>query len=278
MTNYVAAYDTESLRCINGVRSIVKQHQKYNAPATFFLVGELLAQPELAEELVQLLDDPLFEVGSHTYSHELVKPHKSLGSNVPNDEKLREQIEKSIQIIGDTFHKPILGFRSPCGFYNGIRGETKLLRMLWDNGIRYVSTKLMGRGDTVPSELSEPYWYDGEDILRPIAELPAHDWHDNVLKGYNFCPTAWPPSLPWGYPEKPPQTPQQEAAIYRKGMDYAVGHGTAYYSPVMHPWSIYRFNHEAETVGLLLQHAKESGMQLLNFGMQFRQFMQAHPI
>lgn len=277
MTNYVAAYDTESLRCINGVRSIVKQHKKHNAPATFFLVGELLEHKEIAHELRELLDDPLFEVGSHTQTHELVKVHKAYNNGAPGFAMLIEQITKSISIIENTFGKPVVGFRTPCGFYDGIKGEAALLRLLWDNGIRYVSSKLMGRGDTVPSELSEPYWYE-EDILRPILELPGHDWHDNVLKGYNFCPTAWPPSLPWGYPERPPQTPEEEASIYFKGIDYAVEHSYTYYSPVLHPWSVYRFNKDAETIGLLLEHAAEKRMKPMNFGMQYRQFVEEHPI
>lgn len=275
MCNYVAAYDTESLRCIHGVRSIVKQHKRYDAPATFFIVGELLEHPEIADELAALLDDPLFEVASHTYTHELVKPHLSFGNQAPAESLLHEQIERSVQLIESTFDTKVAGFRTPSGFYTGLRGEKTLLRILWDNGIRYVSSKLMGRGDTVPSELSEPYWYDEEDILRPLLELPGHDWHDNVLKGYNFCPTAWPPSLPWGYPERPPQTPEEEAAIYRKGLDYAVAHGASYYSPIMHPWSIYRFHRDAETVGLMLAHARDKGMRMLNFGMQYREIAES---
>lgn len=277
MTRYVAAYDTESLRCIHGVRSIVRQHRARNAPATFFLVGELLTHAEIAAELKDLLDDPLFEVASHTFTHELVKKHLSYGNDAPGEALLRDQIERSVGIIQDTFQREIVGFRTPCGFYTGLRGETALLRILWDNGIRFVSSKLMGRGDTVPSELSEPYWYE-EDILRPLLELPGHDWHDNVLKGYNFCPTAWPPSLPWGYPERPPRTPAEEAAIYEKGIDYAVGHGATYYSPILHPWSTFRFNRDAETVALLLDHARVKGMEIQNFGMQYREYAAAHII
>jgi peptidoglycan/xylan/chitin deacetylase (PgdA/CDA1 family) len=278
VTNYVAAYDTESLRCINGVRSIVKQHKKHNAPATFFIVGELLTHKEISEELAVLLDDPLFEIGSHTFSHELMKQHKFYNNLAPDSSLLKEQIEKTNELIKATFKCNIVGFRTPCGFYNGIKGEHVLQRLLWENGIRYVSSKLMGRGDTVPSELSEPFWYDEDDILRPLLELPAHDWHDNVLKGYNFCPVAWPPSLPWGYPERPPKTPQEEAAIYQKGISYAIQVNATYYSPVLHPWSTYRFNRDAETIELLLSFAETNGMKMMNFGMQYQEYCESHTI
>ena len=62
---YLAAYDVESVRCIKGVRSIVKQHKKHGIPATFFMVGELLEDPAWAAEAQELLNNPLFEVQSH---------------------------------------------------------------------------------------------------------------------------------------------------------------------------------------------------------------------
>ncbi len=265
MTKYLAAYDTESIRCIHGVRAIVAQHLKYNAPATFFIVGELLEDKRWAEEIKELMDSPLFEVASHSYTHIIVKPHKSFQNEAPEQSFLRDQIVKTNERLKETFGCDIVGFRTPCGFYEGLKGNTEILRELWDSGIRYVSSMLMGRGDTVPALLKQPFYYDSEDILRPLLELPGHDWHDNVLKGYNFCPITWPPELPWGYPKAPPSTPQEEFAVYKKGLDYAVENHLTYYSPIFHPWSVYRFNSDAETIGLLLEYAQSKNMECANF-------------
>lgn len=38
MTAYIAAYDTESPDCLEGVRKIVRVHEHYELPATFFLL------------------------------------------------------------------------------------------------------------------------------------------------------------------------------------------------------------------------------------------------
>lgn len=275
MTNYVAGYDTESLRCINGVRAIVAQHKKYNAPATFFIVGELLEDKELAKEYKKLLSDPLFEVASHTYTHILIKKTQRCPS--VDLDFVKEEIRKSKEIIEQVFEKEILGFRSPRGFYGGISGESELLRALWDCGYRYVSTKTMASKDVPPAELTEPSWYT-EDILRPIAELPGHDWHDNILNGFTPHSIAWPAALPWGYPEKVPTTAKEEADIYSRGMDYAYDKGYSYYSPIFHPWSVYRFNSDAEHIGLLLSGAKQKGMKMMNYSMQFEQFKNENKI
>jgi len=66
MTVYVAAYDTESPKCLAACRKIVEMHRKHDVPASFFIVGKVLeANPD---EYRELLDDPFFEIASHTYS------------------------------------------------------------------------------------------------------------------------------------------------------------------------------------------------------------------
>ena len=70
MTLYIAAYDAESAECLAACRRIVQAHRRHELPATFFITGKVLeADPD---EYRRLLDDPLFEVASHTYSHKML--------------------------------------------------------------------------------------------------------------------------------------------------------------------------------------------------------------
>lgn len=278
---YTAAYDTESNRCINGVRSLVKQHKKYKAPATFFIVGELLEDTAWAEEMSELMNDPLFEVASHSYTHLLIKESKCYNNIKPSLSKIEDEIKRTNDKIEEVFGKRPLGFRTPSGFAEGLHGEPEIIEMLWNNGIRYVSSVLMGRGDTVPAPISKPFWYDTESVrclLCPVMELPGHDWHENVLKGYNFCPIAWPPTHPWGYPQSPPQNANEEFAVFKMGLDYVKENNLPYYSPIMHPWSVYRFNKDAETIGLLLEYAGKIGIKYSNMEQLYKLLNSLMPI
>ena len=72
-TRYIAAYDTESPTCLKACEKIVEMHKRHSMPTTFFVVGKMLeANPN---EYKKLLNDPLFEVASHTYSHKMLKDH-----------------------------------------------------------------------------------------------------------------------------------------------------------------------------------------------------------
>ncbi|MCW4027998.1 MAG: polysaccharide deacetylase family protein, partial [Candidatus Bathyarchaeota archaeon] len=86
---YLAAYDTESRNCLRAVRKIVEFHRRYDMPATFFIVGKALeADPT---DYKELLDDSLFEIASHTYSHKMLRDHPFCGPAAPKQE-IKEEI------------------------------------------------------------------------------------------------------------------------------------------------------------------------------------------
>ncbi len=147
------------------------------------------------------------------------------------------------------------------GFPDGLKGEDQILKVLWNNGIRYVSSKAVGRHGTIPASLSDSFYYDEEDILHPLLEIPVHGWHDNVLKGYNYCPMLWPPLYTWSAILTPPETPQDEFLIYRKWFEEAEKMKLSHFGPIFHPWAVYRFNQKAETIALLLNYIQEKGIQ-----------------
>ena len=76
-TRYIAAYDTESPACLAACRKIVEVHKRFEMPATFFMLGRTLdANPA---EYSDLLDDPLFEIATHTYSHRMLRDNDFCG-------------------------------------------------------------------------------------------------------------------------------------------------------------------------------------------------------
>ena len=258
---YIAAYDTESVMCLEGVRAITMQHLKYNVPATFFVVGELLEDKTFASEMKSLLDNPLFDVQSHTYTHFSVIPRDGSTPDEAFKQRVFDEIKRTNDILQNTFNKKIIGFRTPCGYHDGLGRNKWLLNKLWYEGIRFISSQLVGPGTTVPAPLSNPYWNE-TDILRPLLELPGHGWHDNVVKGYNHVDLSWPPIFPWGYPTNKPSSPSDLFNIHKHEIDYVFnGEKYMYYSPIMHPWSIHRFNENAETINLLLKYIIDIGME-----------------
>ena len=139
-TSYMASYDTESIRCLDGLRCILGHHRELNIPATIFITGELLEDESWAAEFRRLTDHPLFEIGNHTYTHlSLVTGPERSDWDL---EILTEEVERTNRQIERVTDKKPIGFRTPCGFSRGLRGERE---------IRYVSSRLMGENGTLPA-------------------------------------------------------------------------------------------------------------------------------
>jgi hypothetical protein len=113
----------------------------------------------------------------------------------------------------------------------------------------------MGQFNTIPAPLTQPFWY-ADDGYPGLLEIGLHAWHDNVLTGQPFA-IHWPPSLPWGYPDKVPETAQEIYDAYAPGIDYVVSNNLTTYVPCFHPWSIYRIDKHALQIELLLTHAAQ---------------------
>ena len=259
-TRYIAAYDTESPSCLAGCKAIVAVHRKFHVPATFFIVGKTLeANPA---EYHELLNDPLFEVASHTYSHRMLRDNPFCGSEISLEEK-RTEIFKGKEAVDRVFGKPCTGLRPGCGFVNGFMEAPDVLGLVQEAGFRYTSSLLWGPDYSMPALITEPFTYSS-DGYPDLWELPGHGWHENLLKNNNkFGPsrmTLWPSPMPEAIPQGFVTTPEEEFAVYKVFLEKAASTHTTFLSLIWHPWSLFRFDPGMKMLELTFSHVRKLGL------------------
>ncbi len=266
MTLYIAAYDTESPNCLAGVRKIVAVHRRFEMPATFFITGKALeANPR---EYRALLDDPLFEVASHTYSHQSLRDHDFCGPAVPMDE-VRREITLGKQWVEQVFERPCLGLRPACGFSHGFRGAPAILQIIHQAGFRYVSSLLWGPHYSLPALLNPPFSYAAEGFPG-LWELPGHGWHENLLKNNNRWDAVrimlYPPPYPEAIPPDFVKTPEEEFRYNnRVFLDRALAGQAPHVTLIWHPWSLNAFDPEMRMLELTFRTVRERGLEAGTF-------------
>jgi peptidoglycan/xylan/chitin deacetylase (PgdA/CDA1 family) len=260
MTLYIAAYDTESPECLAACRQIVAAHRRHKMPATFFLMGQTLEQNRA--EYLDLLNDPLFEVASHTYSHTMLRFHPLCGAPV-SAAKVREEVFRGKGLIEDAFQRPCVGLRPGCSFENGLKGAPEVLSLVREAGYQYVSSQAWGPDYSLPALLNRPFRYT-EDGYDDLWELPCHGWHENLLKDNNkWGPrrlTLWPPAMPEAIPAGFLKTPEDEFAINKVFIDKAIAEKMPHVSLIWHPWSLYAFDPKMKMLDITFSYVHERGI------------------
>jgi signal transduction histidine kinase len=256
---YVAAYDVEADPEVSATatRAVAAVHRRHQAPATFFIVTRLLETA--GNEFRAILDDELFDVQSHTHTHARLKELTASGER----QALKRELELPRELIRNTFGREVQGLTTPGGYTDGLQGQGALLGRLHESEVRFVRSDARGPTETVPAPLTQPYWYAAEGFP-DVLELPPQLWHDNILKGYTEGSTRWPPAVPWGVPAAPPESPEQEFAVWRAGAEYAARNGLRVYMPTMHAWSMHRLSNDVRTLDLLLGHVRDLGMEVVS--------------
>ena len=258
MTTYLAAYDTEKDQCLAGVRRIVEMHEKYDMPATFFLLTRLIEQH--GEEYRRLIGDhPLFEIASHSCTHMLLREHRLSGKPGPPEAYEREIVE-SKKILDGYFGCAVVGFRPAVCFAEGLRGAPDLLRLCDKAGYRYVSSMAWGPHDTVPAPVRNAFAYE-EDGYPGLWEIPPCGWHENLLKGNN----KWDPRPLQLFPHPVPEaavtgfvrTPEEEFGVHRVFIEKAVETHMGHVSLIWHPWSLHAFDPEMKMMELVFQYVRD---------------------
>lgn len=263
MTTYIAAYDTESPKCLDAVRKIVAVHEKHDMPATFFLVAGLLRGQR--DEYVGLLKDhPLFELASHSFSHMVLRDTPEFGKAGPLDEFPKEIVE-SKRRIEEVFACQVLGFRIPVGSVDGLRQAPEALRLVDAAGYQYVSSLLWGPDWSLPALLTRPFTY-AEQGYPHLWEFPACGFHENLLKGNNRIGPKrlilFPPLMPESMPIDYIKTPEEEFVVNNKPfIDKAIAEGMPHVSLIWHPWSLNMFDPAMRMLDITFAYVRELGMQ-----------------
>jgi len=265
MTHYIAAYDTEHAECLPACRKIVEVHRRHEMPATFFLVGRALQAD--ADEYRRLLDDPLFEVASHTGSHGMLRDHPFCGPALPL-EAIAEEIARGKQAVEDVFERPCLGLRPGCSFVEGLKGAPEVLKLIDAAGLRYVSSLAWGPDYTMPALLRQPFTYE-QDGFPDVWELPGHGWQENLLKDNNeWGPsrlTLWPAAMPEAIPPDFVKTPREEFDVHRLFLDKAAEDKLTFVSLIWHPWSLDRFDPAMEMLELVFTRVRDLGLEATTY-------------
>jgi peptidoglycan/xylan/chitin deacetylase (PgdA/CDA1 family) len=268
---YIAAYDTESPQCLKACRKIAEVHKRFEMPATFFVLGKRLKQNPTGYR--EVLDDPLFEIGSHTYSHKLLRNHPFCGRAAPPAKK-RDEIFQGKAWVEKVFERPCLGLRPGCGFENGLRGAPDALALIEEAGFRYVSSQIWGPDYSLPAPLTQPFDY-AADGYPSIWELPGHGWHENLLKNNNDLGpkklVLWPPAIPEAIPDRFISTPEEEYAINRIFLERAVSQKNCFVSLIWHPWSLELFDPEMKMLELTFAGVRELGLTPCTYADLFRE-------
>ncbi len=259
-TRYIAAYDTESPDCLDACRNIVDVHKRFAMPATFFILGKTLnANPA---EYRDLLDHPLFEVATHTYTHRMLRDNDFCGPAVSLEERRRE-IFAGKEAVEHVFERRCIGLRPGCGFDHALKGEPETLKLLREAGIQYVSSLLWGPDYSLPALLREPFNYK-EEGFPDIWELPGHGWHENLLKDHNrWGPrrlTLWPSPFPEAIPSGFLKTAKDEFEVNKVFLNRALETNKSFVSLIWHPWSLRKFDPDMKMLELTFAHVRCIGL------------------
>lgn len=156
MPSYISAYDTEAVyawwdapagpgyqgrisyegerldECIASVRAVAQVHLERQAPASFFIVAELLQCA--APEFRAILDEPLFDIQCHSFTHKDL-----IGlADADDHDALQHELVDSKKLIEDTFSRPVIGLTAPGGYTRGFIGQERILHVMWEAGYRVV--------------------------------------------------------------------------------------------------------------------------------------------
>ena len=276
MTHYIAAYDTESPACLEGVRRIVEIHERYQIPATFFFVAGLLDN-QRNEYLSLLKDHPFFEIACHSYTHMPIVDAPRFCEAGPK-ERFPYEIVESKQRIEETFGCEVIGFRPPCSGPDGVLCAPEVLSLLQQAGYRYVSSFAWGPDCSLPAPLLAPFTYAPQGYPN-LWEIPACGWHENLLKGNNgigpilLC--MFPPEMPETIPPGYVKTVEEEFAYNNKPfIDRALQDQMPLVSLIWHPWSLHRFDPDMRMLEMTFQYGQDKGIPFLTFQDFWKQLAQ----
>lgn len=263
-TTYIANYDTESKNCIDNLETIVNMHIRHQMPATFFIVSDILNDTN-KQQVVRLLDNPLFEIGSHSKGHNLILPHP-LNPRTGNP---RTELIDSKKALEDIFGKSVVGYATPYAYVDGFKGHKDILSIVQEAGYKYISTICWGPDYSLPAPILDPFNYQ-EDGFQDLWEIPKHGWHENILKGHTDITKIrilqWPSLYPEAaIPRDFVKTAEQEFNVNKCFIDMAGKAKNKHLTLAWHPWSLARMDKEMKMLDLTFAYVKKQGFKTGTF-------------
>ena len=176
-------------------------HKETGTPCTLFVCGRTLENsPDAFRELQQ---DARYDLQSHMYAHSLIRPdvqwHEGRHVGDPNLgqvsitraaslEQVRAELARTKELLAEVLGTQNLGLRAPTGSYMGLLDRPEVLDILWELGIRYVSSYHLHVQDfrhwklapVEPQDIIQPFWYGqvkqqlGYHLADGEADLPPH--------------------------------------------------------------------------------------------------------
>jgi polysaccharide deacetylase family protein (PEP-CTERM system associated) len=134
-------WDRYESRVVRNTHRVMNLLAKHNIRGTFFI---LTWNAERFPELVKEIDAAGHEVATHGYAHRLVYTQTAA--------EFREDLRRSLAILGDATGKPVIGYRAPS--FSITKDSIWALDILLELGIRYDSSifplrdKLYGIADS----------------------------------------------------------------------------------------------------------------------------------
>jgi len=166
------------------LKIIAELHRRYEVPFTLFITGKTLLQSVESVRDVMSSCGKLVDVQQHTYSHVLFKDIRyepSPGQRVLFRAAPYELIQHEVRSASEAFRRTLnvecKGMRTPFCYWQGLKGKPELLKLLWDNGMRFVSSFGRNENDGHPTPWVQPYTYAREGFPE-LVELPIQNWFD----------------------------------------------------------------------------------------------------
>lgn len=234
---------------IKGLEIITRNHEEFDAPATLFVCGRTLVH-EALPAIKAASVNPLFDIQQHTYSHILFKEDRWKGGvfRPSTPEAIAFEVEATSGLLRKHLGVEVTGLRTPHGYYQGLADRPESLKILHDNGIRFVSSWGRNERNEQPTPWSaQPYWYVKQGFP-DMLEIPFQFWLDGT----------------W-FEAFGPKKGVEFGQLLRGALDEVVEKDLVYGS-CFHDWCMVHYNESGTGwVRTLLQHARERNVEILSY-------------
>ena len=226
-------------------------------PATFFILGRCIEAS--CNALKRLMNEPLFELQQHTYSHIGVKTlwqTKPDGTVrfLPGDtaKVIDAEVAKTNCLLQKHLNVCCRGIAIPRGFYRGLGDRPDLLEIFHRHGIRYMRSYGRNEKDWQPVSLDvQPFFYDIQGYP-DILEIPVQGWQDCLWYEVNGFENRY------GF------------LNYLKNMVDRVQHEGLTWAVVQHDWSTVQFDSDFSITRRFIEYALQKGVSFMNHSDYYR--------